>query len=85
MTLYAGQHADIAIIQHGDRADQLVNELIAIANTSTSTTTRPDGSVRVHLTQADADTGAESLRKLAASFDVAWTTLITITPVREMP
>ena len=86
MPLYAGQHADIQIHEPGERADELVAQLLEIVRTSAPTTTDENtGRVRVHLTQTDADTGAESIRKLAAGIDADWATLITIMPIREMP
>jgi hypothetical protein len=85
--LYAGQHADIEILEPSDRAARLVEQLLEIVRTSAPTTTAPDGRagvVRVHLTQADADVGAESIRQLAAKLDSEWETLVSITAVRGM-
>ncbi|WP_147447625.1 hypothetical protein [Solirubrobacter pauli] len=82
--LTVGQHVDIRILEPGAQAQRLVLELTAIANTSASVSDLPEGGVRVHLTQADADAGAKALRKLAASFAPTWSEVITITPVREI-
>lgn len=79
-SMWVGQRVGIRVVQPGAEADALVAALVDIVGINAGISHPDDdpGLTIVQLDQTDAESGAASIREMAAQRDESWARLVSI-------